>query len=84
MGVLGMRGTVGVDREQTQSSSRVNVLPWLIAECLHKSRKSLDRIGEGDWTPQDAAHLALVQAVEAFFASEPHYRTGQIIHGDAE
>lgn len=66
------------------ASGRVNVLPWLIAECLHKSRKSLDKIGEGDWTPQDSTHLALVKAVEAFFASEPQYRTGRIVHGDAD
>lgn len=54
---------------------------WTATE---RSRGSLAKIGEGDWTPQDLAHLALVRAVEAFLTSGVKLRTGRIIHGDAE
>lgn len=49
-----------------------------------RSRKSLDKIGEGDWTPQDTAHAQLLKAVEQFLATDPQLRTGRIVHGDAE
>lgn len=48
------------------------------------SRRSLDKIGEGDWTPQDSAHLHLVQMVEKFLAADPKLRSGRIVHGDAD
>ena len=52
--------------------------------ALHRSVKSLDKIGEGDWTPQDEAHLNLVNVLTRFLASDPQLRTGRIVHGDAE
>lgn len=55
-----------------------------LATAVRLSRKSLDKIGEGDWTPQDSAHLHLVSMVEKFLADPPVLRTGRIIHGDAE
>ena len=51
--------------------------------ALKHSVKSLDKIGEGDWTPQDEAHLNLVNVLTRFLASGPQLRTGRIIHGDA-
>ena len=52
--------------------------------ALARSVKSLDKIGEGDWTPQDETHLNLVNVLTRFLASDPQLRTGRIIHGDAE
>lgn len=54
--------------------------------ALNRSKKSLDKIGEGDWTPQDIHHLALVNAVEGYFhmLGEHKVHTGRIIHGDYE
>lgn len=34
------------------------------------SRKSLDKIGEGDWTPQDTAHANLLSAVALLLDEE--------------
>jgi hypothetical protein len=54
--------------------------------ALNRSKKSLDKIGEGDWTPQDIHHLALVKAIEEYLhmLGERKFRTGRIIHGDNE
>ena len=52
--------------------------------AVQRSRRSLGKIGEGDWTSQDLAHLALVEDVEKFLATDPQLRSGRIIHGDAE
>lgn len=35
--------------------------------ALGRSKGSLEMIGDGDWTPQDAIHQQLVNAVEASF-----------------
>ena len=40
--------------------------------AVYVSRRSLDKIGEGDWTPQDSAHLHLVLVVEKYL--EAHSR----------
>jgi hypothetical protein len=56
----------------------------MIGPAQERSVKSLDKLGEGDWTPQDEAHLNLVNALTRFLASDPKLRTGRIIHGDAE
>jgi len=34
--------------------------------ALAVSHRSLDKIGEGDWTPQDSAHEHLVRTVEKY------------------
>jgi hypothetical protein len=33
------------------------------------SRRSLAKVGDSDWTPQDSVHLHLVQMVEKFLAA---------------
>lgn len=55
-----------------------------LATAATLSRRSLDKIGEGDWTPQDSAHLHIVMTVEKFLAGDPQLRTGRIVHGDAD
>ena len=55
-----------------------------LATAAALSRRSLDKIGEGDWTPQDSAHLHIVMTVEKFLAFDPQLRTGRIVHGDAD
>lgn len=59
---------------------------WLgdLRTAVEVSHKALGQIGEGDWTPQDSAHLHLLTMVEKFLADGPGLRTGRIIHGDAE
>ena len=38
------------------------------------SRRSLDKIGEGDWTPQDSAHEHLVRTVEKYLVGKETVR----------
>jgi hypothetical protein len=44
---------------------------WLeiLRRASRQSRHSLSLIGESDWTPQDGAHSALLQAVESALAA---------------
>lgn len=62
--------------------------PAQMIDALHQaiedSRKSLNKIGEGDWTPQDTAHSVLLARIEEVVLANVPFRTGRIIHGDAE
>ena len=61
--------------------------PAQMIDALHQaiedSHKSLNKIGEGDWTPQDTAHSVLLARIEVVLANVP-FRTGRIVHGDAD
>jgi ribosome-binding protein aMBF1 (putative translation factor) len=47
-----------------------------LCDALRESRRSLDKIGEGDWTPQDMAHERLAQAVEKHLSTPyPRFET---------
>ena len=47
------------------------------------SRLSLDKIGEGDWTPQDSAHWRLVRTVEELLDDPLALLETRVYHGDA-
>ena len=55
-----------------------------LREAADASARALNKIGEGDWTPQDQAHAQLLAKVDKLLADPPPLRTGHIIHGDAE
>ena len=42
--------------------------------ALAVSHRSLDKIGEGDWTPQDSAHEHLVRTVEKYLVGKETVR----------
>ena len=55
-----------------------------LREAADDSARSLNKIGEGDWTPQDQAHARLLATVDKLLADPHPLRTGRIIHGDAD
>lgn len=46
------------------------VVRSILMQAIGRSKGSLELIGEGDWTPQDSIHVSLIDAIEAFLATE--------------